>query len=109
MKVLANGKHVYPLLLTLPPRGLLGIAFSAYPVKRKYCEKPEKHPSHNIDGVMKHAVDRGNRQEQTSQPVKDFHPFKMGAPPPCNEKRSGNVGTWKGCARIFSLCVNKIH
>ena len=57
---------------------------------------------------MKHAVDSGNRQEQKSQPVKDFHPFKMGAPPPRNEKRSGNVGTWKGCARIFSP-VNEIH
>jgi hypothetical protein len=57
---------------------------------------------------MKHAVDSGNRQEQTSQPVKDFHPFKMGAPPPRNEKRSCNVGTWKGCARIFSLSVNKV-
>ena len=57
---------------------------------------------------MKHAIDGGNRQEQTGQPVKDFHPFKMGAPPPRDEKRSGNVGTWKGCARIFSPRVNKI-
>ena len=33
----------------------------------------------------------------------------MGAPPPGNEKRSGNMGAWKGCAGIFSLGVNKIH
>ena len=33
----------------------------------------------------------------------------MGASPPGDEKRSGNVGTWKGCARIFSLGVNEIH
>ena len=78
-------------------------------MKREDCETPEEHSSHNIDGIMKHAVDRGNRQEQKSQPVKDFHPFKMGAPPPGNEKRSGNMGAWKGCAGIFSLGVNKIH
>jgi hypothetical protein len=33
----------------------------------------------------------------------------MGASPPRDEKRSGNVGTWKGCSGIFSLCVNKVH
>jgi hypothetical protein len=58
---------------------------------------------------MKHAVDSGNGQEQTGQPVRDFHPFKMLAPPPRYKKHSCNVGTWKGCARIFSLCVNKIR
>jgi hypothetical protein len=58
---------------------------------------------------MKHAVNSGNRQEQTSHPVKNFHPSKMLASPPRYEKRSGNMGTWKGCARIFCLCVNKIH
>jgi hypothetical protein len=58
---------------------------------------------------MKHAVDRGNREEQKSQPVKDFEPFKMSASPQRYQKRNRNVRTWKACARIFSLCPNKIH
>ena len=50
-------------LRTLSSKGLLGIAFSAYPGKRQDCEKPEEQPPHNIDGVMKHAVDSGNGKE----------------------------------------------
>ena len=51
-----------PLLLTLSLEGFLIRAFSVYPVKRKYCENPKEQPSNNIDRVMKHAVDGGNRQ-----------------------------------------------
>jgi hypothetical protein len=58
---------------------------------------------------MKHAVDRGNREGQKSQPVRYFEPFKMFASPPRYQKRNRNVRTWKSCARIFSLCPNKIH
>ena len=58
---------------------------------------------------MKHAVDRGNREEQKNQPVKDFKPFKMAAPPPRYQKRNRNVRTWKACAWILSLCPNKIY
>jgi hypothetical protein len=58
---------------------------------------------------MKHAIDRGNREEQKSQPVKDFELFKLFAPPPRYQKHNCNVGTWKSCAWIFSLCPNKIH
>jgi hypothetical protein len=57
---------------------------------------------------MKHAVDRGNREEQKSQPVKDPEPSKMVAPPPRHQKGNRNVRTWKACAWIFSLCPNKI-
>jgi len=85
------------------------MAFSAYPVKRKHCENPEEKPSNNIDCVMKHAVDSSNRQEQTSQPVSDSHPSKMGAPPPRDEKRGGNVRTGEGCARVLPPCVDKIN
>jgi hypothetical protein len=88
--------------------GFAAIAFYVHPAKRKYRENPEKQPSNNIDGIMKHAVDSANGQEQKGQPVKNFHPFKMRAPPPRYKKRSCNVGAWKGCAGIFSLCVNKI-
>jgi hypothetical protein len=83
-------------------------AFSVYPVKREYCENPKEQPSNNIDRVMKHAVDGGNSQEEKSQPVKRFHPFKMSTPPPRCKQHSCNVGAWKSCARIFSLGVNKI-
>jgi hypothetical protein len=58
---------------------------------------------------MEHAVDGSNREEQARQPVKDFEPFKMAAPPPRYQKRNRNVRTWKACAWIFSLCPNKIH
>ena len=58
---------------------------------------------------MKHAVDSRNREKQASQPVKDLHPFKMGAPPPRDKDRNCNVGAWKGRAGIFSSCVYKIN
>jgi hypothetical protein len=57
---------------------------------------------------MKHAVDSGNGQEQAGQPVNDFHPFKLRAPPPRDKNHNCNVGTGKGSARIFSPRVNKI-
>ena len=32
----------------------------------------------------------------------------MPAPPPRYKERSCNVRAWKGCARVFSPCVDKI-
>ncbi len=90
------------------PRGPLAMGFYVHQVERQHCENPEEQPSNHIDGVMEHAVDSGNRQEQTGQPVGDFHPFKMRASPPCDKKRRCNVGAWKGCAGVFSPCVDKI-
>ena len=52
-------------------------AFWGCPVKRKDCEDAEEQAANDIDGVMEHAIDRGNREEQTRQPVKNSEPFKM--------------------------------
>jgi phosphopantetheinyl transferase (holo-ACP synthase) len=38
-------------------------AFWDYPVKCKDCEDAEEQASNNINGVMKHAIDGGNREE----------------------------------------------
>jgi hypothetical protein len=98
----------HPLFVIRSSKGLTLIVSFVYPVKDDDCKDPEEQPPKNIDGIMKHAVDCGNGQEQAGQPVKDFHPFKMRASPPGDKNRDCNVGTGKGCAGIFSFRVNKI-
>lgn len=98
----------HPLSVTRSSKGFSLIVSFVQPVKDNYCEYPEEQPSNHIDGIMKHAVDSGNGQEQEGQPVNDFHPFKLRAPPPRDKKHNCNVGTGKRCARLFSPRVNKI-
>ena len=70
-------------------------AFRGYDVKRKYCEDAEEQATNDIDGVMEHAIDGGNREEQACQPVNNSEPFKIAAPPPRDKKRYRNMRTWK--------------
>ena len=79
-------------------------AFWSCQVKRKDCEDAEEQAGDDIDGVVEHAIDGSNGEEQARQPVKDSELFKMFAPPPRHKKRNRDVGTWKGRAGRLPLC-----